>query len=372
MADAAMPPQHRALVLETVGAGLQLKTLPAPQAEAGSAIVRVLSAGVLSYHREIYGGQRQYSFPKPIVGGLSAIARIAAVGPDAVALQPGQLVFADCVIRARDDPDTVFLTAIHDGSKERSKKLMRDVWRDGVFAEYAKVPLENCIALDEARLCKELGYTANDLTYLYILLVAFGGLRDINVEPGESVVICPATGGFGGAGVQVAVAMGARVIAMGRNEKELARMKQHVVEGTPNASIETVKMTGDLEADTAALKAFGAVDAVLDFTPPFASKSTHLKSAIRALRRGGRCSLMGFPDAVDDLWNVVALNLTFKGKLMYEREDMVLFVKMLERGLFPKGKDFVDVKAFKLEDWKEALDVAAEHAGIGKLVVIEP
>ena len=366
-----LPSQYRALVLETLEEGFQVKRLSTQQPDTGSAIVQILSAGVLSYHREIYNGQRHYNFPKPIVGGISAIGRIAALGADAVALQPGQLVFADCVMRARDDPDSLFLTAIHEGMNDRSKKLIRDVWRDGMFAEYAKVPLENCIPLDEARLCKELGYTANDLMYLYILLVPFGGLRDIKLEPGETIVVCPATGGFGGAGVQVAVAMGARVIGMGRNDKELARLKEHVKKGTPGASVETVRMTGDLETDTTALQAFGTIDAVIDFTPPFACKSTHLKSAIRALRRGGRCSMMGYVEDVID-FSVMALNKTLKGKLMYEREDMLLFVKMMERGLFPKGKDFVDVKAFALEDWKEALDVAAEHIGVGKVVVIEP
>jgi threonine dehydrogenase-like Zn-dependent dehydrogenase len=367
----APPSHHQALVLETIGAGFQVKTLPTPQADPGSAIVQVLSAGVLSYHREIYNGGRHYDFPKPIVGGISAIARVMALGSDAVALQPGQLVFVDCVIRARDDPDSLFLTAIHEGMNDRSRRLMNGVWRDGMWAEYARMPLENCIPLNEQRLYQELGYKINDLAYLYLLLVGFGGLRDIKLEPGETVVVCPATGGFGGAGVQVAIAMGARVIAMGRNEIELARLKAHVKKGAPEASIETVKITGDLEKDTDALKAFGTIDAVIDFTPPVARKSTHLKSAVRALRRAGRCSMMGFAEDVIDV-NVIALDLTLKGKLMYERDDMVLFVKMLERGLFPKGADFVDAKTFGIEDWKEALDTAAEHTGIGRVVVIEP
>jgi hypothetical protein len=37
---------------------------------------------------------------------------------------------------------------------------------------------------------------------------------------------------------------------------------------------------------------------------------------------------------------------------MYEREDSVLFVKMLERGLFPQGKELVDPKVFKMGEWK--------------------
>lgn len=366
-----LPTHYRGLVIETLGADFEIKSLLMPKLDAGSAIVQVLSAAVLSYHRDIYNGQRHYDFPTPIVGGISAVGRIAAVGHDAVALHPGQLVFADCVMRARDDPDSLFLAAIHKGMSERSHKLSTEVWRDGMFAEYAKVPLENCIPLDEPRLCQGLGYTFKDLTYMYLLLVGFGGLRDIKVEPGETVVVCPATGGFGGSAVHVAVAMGARVIAMGRNEKELARMSALVKKGTPHASIETVKITGDLETDTKALEPFGTIDAVVDFTPPFASKSTHLKSVIKSLRRGGRCSLMGFSEDLFDI-KVVGFDITMKGKLMYDREDMVLFVKMMERGLFPRGKDFADPKAFAMEDWKEALDAAAEHIGIGKLVVIEP
>ena len=78
---------------------------------------------------------------------------------------------------------------------------MRNVWRDGVWAEYAKGPLENCVPLNEYRLRKELGYEIKDLAYLSYLLVSLGGLRDIGLEVVETVVICPATGGFGSVGV---------------------------------------------------------------------------------------------------------------------------------------------------------------------------
>jgi hypothetical protein len=81
---------------------------------------------------------------------------------------------------------------------------------------------------------------------------------------------------------------------------------------------------------------------------------------------------MGSGEYLTGLWTFVGGNITLKGKLMYEREDMLQFVKMLERGLFPKGKEFVHAKTFKLKDWKETLDVAAEHHGIGKVVVITP
>lgn len=57
---------------------------------------------------------------------------------------------------------------------------------------------------------------------------------------------------------------------------------------------------------------------------------------------------------------------------MYSREDMVQFVKMLERGRFPVRKNFVDNKTFELSEWKEAFDVAAKHTGLGKSVAFAP
>lgn len=371
-----IPAKQRGLVFEKVDKdleGVHIRSLPVPLPGEGSAVVRILGAGVISYQREIFTGVRDYDLPTPLVSGFSAVGRVVAVGSDTVVLEPGMLVFVDCIIRGRDDQDAVIMSANSDGFNERSKKLMRDVWRNGTFAEYSKVPLENCIQLDENRLCGDLGYSAQDLVYMAYLLVGFGGLRDIKLEPGETIVICPATGGFGGAAVLVAIAMGARVIALGRNEKELMRLKAQVNISGHGNFIETVRITGDEEKATTTLRDFGSIDAILDLSPPAAAQSTYLNSAIAALRRKGRASLMGgFPRGPGVEWKVISEDITLKGKFMYEREDVLLMVKMLERGLFPKKQDFVDVKVFGLDDWKNALDTAADFTGIGRFVVIAP
>lgn len=168
--------------------------------------------------------------------------------------------------------------------------------------------------------------------------------------------------------MQVAAAMGARVMAMGRNENELARLKSLVA---GSATVETVGITGEEAADTAALKVFGVIYAVLDLLPQGA-KSNHLHSAVGTLRRGGRVSVMGFSDFPVGSWKVVSDDISFRGKLMYEREDIVSFLKMLESGLFPTRQNFVKVKTFELEKWKEAFDEAAVYAGAGKLVALTP
>jgi threonine dehydrogenase-like Zn-dependent dehydrogenase len=81
---------------------------------------------------------------------------------------------------------------------------------------------------------------------------------------------------------------------------------------------------------------------------------------------------MGFVEQPVVPWTFVGKNITVKGKLMYGRDDILQFVKMLEGRLFPRGGGFVDTKPFPLENWKAGLDAAAEHRGIGKHVVFIP
>lgn len=304
------PEQHSALVLENRDAGFVLKKLPTPQPDPGSAIVRIDAAGILPYHLNVI---RHYPIPIPLVGGFSAIGHIVATGSDAVTLKPGHLVYIDCVIHARDNPDVFFLSAIIEGFTDESKHLMRHAWRDGSFAEYMKVPLENCIQMNETRLCKELAYSIPELMYMAYLLVPYGGLKDIEILPGESLVVCPATGSYGGAAVQVALAMGARVIAVGRSEEKLEKLKEHVVKASHGADLETFIVKGDEDEDLVGLRAFGTIDAVLDLTPPSAASSPHTKSAIRALRRGGRVSLMGSTQNIGAS-EILTNNIALKGK----------------------------------------------------------
>ena len=290
-----LPETMKALVLKSTSEPPTIETVPTPQPTLGSAVVRVLAASVISYIRDIYNGKRNYAFCMPLIPGTSAIGRVVAVGPDSTKLNPGDLVFCDSTIRSRDDPSDVFLTAITQGQTEGSAKLMRDVFRDGAYAEYYRAPLENLVVFDEKRLTSPrneggLGYSIEQLGFVASLGVAYGGLRDIELKAGQTVVVAPATGPFGGGAVVVALAMGARVIAMGRNKESLANIKKKV--SYPDR-VETVPITGDMMADCNELKKHGQIDAYYDIGPPEAHASTHIKSCILALRHSARISFMG-------------------------------------------------------------------------------
>lgn len=208
--------------------------------------------------------------------------------------------------------------------------------------------------------------------YSSTLLVPYGGLRDINLQAGETVIVAPATGPFGGAAVVVALAMGANVIAMGRNTSSLANMEERI--GQPGR-LKTVPITNDMEADLAAIlkAAGGEIDAYFDIGPREAVTSTHFTSAILALRQAGRVSLMGgyLHDVPNPYFPIVRKNIRIQGKWMYERSDIRDFFKLLNTGLL--DLNICEVKGeYGLDSFKEAWDEAAETAGFARVTVMKP
>ncbi len=372
----SLPQTHRALIQDVYAEPPTVKHVPVPQPHPGAVVLKVLSAPVISYMRDIYNGTRQYPYPVPLALGTSAIAHVAAVPDDATFLKPGMLVLYDSLIRSRDKPSHLFLHAIYEGFTEGSKRLFRECWRDGSYAEYVKVPLENVFPVDEERLLGKredggLGYDVDDLSPFLGMLVPYGGLRDVGLSAGETVIVAPATGGFGGMAVKVALAMGAgKVVAMGRNEGQLKKVME---EG--EGRVVGVKMTGNWEEELKELQKHGEADVFFDISPPQGWESSHFKAGILAVRAKGRVSLMGgqVNDVKLPIRKVMHENLTLKGTWMYTREQILELLKIMESGVLKmaNGDSMMCKGKFGLDDWKEAFDVAAEVGGNG-FVILKP
>ncbi|KAJ5595313.1 uncharacterized protein N7459_001521 [Penicillium hispanicum] len=221
-----------------------------------------------------------------------------------------------------------------------------------------------------------MGYTINDLCLMPVCLVPFGGLSEIDVRPGEVIIIAPATGRYGGVAVLVALAMGATVIAAGRNAAAL----ENLVKIHSTARLRTVRLTEDASRNTELFReAAGTskgVDAYIDFSPPAACGSTLFPAAVGALRPFGRCALMGgMPGTIEIPYlDVMLKSLRIQGRFMYGRLHIQRMVQMMESGLLPLGKKagIHHTEEYGLEAINDALDAAGKLTGWGRHVVLKP
>ncbi|MCJ1370774.1 hypothetical protein MMC20_001987 [Loxospora ochrophaea] len=365
------PSTCKALICHEVGQPLKFESIPTPDAIPGSVVVRVLTSIVPGNLKDVMSGAVPFlKFPTPMIPGSRCVGRVAAIGPDTTSLPLGQLVLVEPFIRARDDPNVQILWAVHQGPSPASEKLMKDAWLNGCYADYTRVPLENCYALNEKTFLGSpaeggLGYSVADLTYLSAQVITYGGLRSIDLKAGETIIVAPATGAVSSTAVEVASAMGARVIAMSRNLDGLQRIAKN------NPRVHIVQTKGDVEEDAKALQQFGTIDAYIDISPPV--NTTHVRSCLMALKQYGRASLMGViqNDLPISYSTMVMKSLTIRGQHMYEREDVRGIIKLAESGLLKLGKsagvDFIG--EFPLEEWEQAFNLAADNNKAGKGVL---
>lgn len=365
-----LPKSYKGLHFTSTSVPPEVTSFPTPTVDVGSVIVKPLYCWIPSYVNEVYvnNNPRQYPLPFPGVGGTNAVGRVVAVPPDAARLKVGDLVIVDPTIHPRDDPGQVMLLALVAPSGEM-QALARDVWTHGTWAELVKAPLESVHRFDEAALQKH-GVQPRDLVSVGQMAIPYGGLRDVNLTAGETILISPATGIFGGAAVHVALAMGARVIAMGRNEAVLGELRN-----LAPGRVETVKLSGSWQTDHAEIAKFGPVDVFLDLTPQTATNTDHIRAGLLSLRYGGRVSLMsGVSEVAIPPAFLQAMGVTIRATMMCTWKQEEDLVKLVQTGVLKLGeKAGLKIQgAFKMEEFVEAFELAGKESRAGRCVVFTP
>ncbi|KAK6603238.1 isopropanol dehydrogenase [Botrytis cinerea] len=352
--DFPLPASMRALHAEAQGQPLTVKTVATPQPGPGSLVVKVLAVSIEPDIQELIDGKIPYLYtPTPFTPCGRAVGRVAAIGPDTTTLSIGQLVTIEPFVRGRDNSDVKALWGLGVFGEDPKAKKLIEFWRDGSLAEYVKTPLENVYALNEKRLLGSpaeggLGYSLGDLSLLARYLVPYGGFRGIDLKAGETVIVAPATGLFSSAAVELASAMGARVIAVGRNLSKLQKL------AAANERVEIVQTSGNFEEDLAKTKALGPIDAYMDLLR---------KSVIDGVTTND----------IDIPYMIAVMNnLTIRGQYMYEREDVKGLIKLVESGLLKLGKvgGMEIVGEFSIEQWDEGIKAVAQNSEPGKMAVM--
>ncbi|MCP5073764.1 MAG: alcohol dehydrogenase catalytic domain-containing protein, partial [Rhodobacteraceae bacterium] len=144
-------------------------------------------------------GGAPISFPR--IQGADVCGEIVGVGDGVDAARIGERVITDGWLRDPSEPENMDKTGYF-GSE-----------RDGGFAEYTTTPSQNAIAIQSALSDAELA------TFSCSYSTAEGMLSRAAVTAADTVLVPGASGGVGGALVQLAKRRGARVIAMASKAK---------------------------------------------------------------------------------------------------------------------------------------------------------
>ena len=121
---------------------LRFEDVETPKPAADGVLVRIEAGMVLSYMGRVLSGAAPYSLPPlPFVPGTNAVGRVIATGTNVTNVAPGDRVFLSPHLRG-DVPDAeppqilIGLTATVTTDAALALQVR---WRDGVFAEIARI-----------------------------------------------------------------------------------------------------------------------------------------------------------------------------------------------------------------------------------------
>ncbi|MEO0360828.1 MAG: zinc-binding dehydrogenase, partial [Pseudomonadota bacterium] len=244
-------------------------------------------------------GGAPIAFPR--IQGADVCGEIVGVGAGVDAARIGERVITDAWLRDPADTDDIDKTGYF-GSE-----------RDGGFAEFATTPAVNAIPVDSPYSDAELA------TFSCSYSTAEGMLTRAGVDASDTVLVPGASGGVGGALVQLAKRRGARVVAMASEAK-------HADVAALGADRVLPRAPANLRDALGGEKITVVSDVV---------GGPYWPQLIDVLERGGRYACSGAiagPMVELDLRTLYLRDLTFAGSTVVAPEVMRNIVRYIEAG----------------------------------------
>src|SRR5580693_7379898 len=282
--------------------GLQIESVPVPEVGHGDVLVRVKAASICGTDLHIYGWDRwsQARIKPPVTLGHEFCGVVERVGADVTAVQPGDFVSAEMHVNC-GHCHQCRLGEAHICPNVR----VIGIDQDGAFAEFVKIPAGNIWKLDPeiperyAAILDPLGNAVHT-----VLAGTIAG----------QTVLVTGCGPIGLMSIAVAKACGSStVFATETNEHRRAMAKKMGADVVLNPAAEDA--VARILADTNGT----GVDALLEMS----GNPTAIQQGFKALRAGGRASLLGIPtenvplDLVNDVIFKGATVQGIYGRRMY-------------------------------------------------------
>lgn len=308
---------------------LTLDQMPIPEPGKGEVLIDVQAAGVNFPDLLTVQGKYQFKPPLPFIAGTEVAGIVSAVGESVSKRQVG---------------DKVIATTQMGGFAEQC-----------IASEYATIEMGNSMSFPQAA-----GFSVTYGTSYYALK------QRANLQAGETVLVLGAAGGVGIATIQIAKAMGAKVIAAASSEEKLDFACQAGADMRINYSTEPLKdkikeLTGGNGADVI-------------YDPVGGDLS---EQAFRGIAWDGRFLVIGFASGPIP---AIPLNLSllkgasmigvFWGSWMAREPQQAMqnfkeLIDMIDGGQFSP----LVTEVYDLDDYQTALASISERRAKGKVIL---
>jgi len=322
---------------------------PVPQIGTKEVLVKVAACGVCRTDLEYLKVEGVTPKPPPIILGHEPSGIVEAVGDAVRGLNVGARVIvvpsAPCLacVNCQDGRENLCLNMVTIGAD-----------RDGAFAEYVAAPEQAVFSLPDELPLEESAVITDAVASSY------HAVYDIaKIQRGDTVVIYGASGGLGMVCVQLAHALGATVIGVGRkkwkleNARELGASVILSTEEVDRVSREVKRITG------------GGADISIDVT----GIPSMMEEAVKGSKAGGKVVELGFSFHKFELeinrlmWN----ELKVMGSKNYNIKDMPVILGLVQKGVVSLEK--LVSHRFKLHEVNEAYQML-ERGELLRAVVV--
>ncbi len=326
---------------------LKLEEVATPQPGPGEVRVRILAAALNHLDLWVRRGVPGHAFPLPLIPGSDGVGEVAAVGRDVSRVAAGDRVIVSpgfgcggCEACLRGEES---LCPHH--------RILGET-RDGTCAEAIVVPA-TCLHIIPSGL-EPLEAAALPLVLMTTWRMLIQRAR---MRPGETVLVQAGGSGIGSTAIQIARALGCRVLTtVGSPEKaDLARQL--------GADEVILYRQADVAREVRRLTDKQGVDIVVEHT----GEATW-EGSVRALRRGGRlvtCGATTGAAAGIDLRVLFFKQISLLGSTMGSRADLEEALRLVRRGAL---RPVID-RSFPLAHLPEAHRYLEERRAFGKVTL---
>lgn len=338
-----------AYILEEYNAPLIKRQVPEPEIGDQDVLVRVRANGLCATDLKLIAGHIP-TIKLPHIMGHEVSGEVVEVGSEVRHLRPGDQVVVHIYIGCG------LCFFCRTGRENLCPQVQRIGFEiPGGFSEYLKVPARNAFPVASHVSLEQASILSGSLA------TAYHGLKHKGQIQLGDVVVIVGIGGLGIHAVQLATALGGRVIASSHAEDKLQAARDYGAFTTINSSNE------DLISSVLDITDGEGADVVAEFVAG-GSLPDILSQGLKCLRPGGRLVVVGYQYGQElhvDTAELVYGQWEIYGTRSSTKQDLVEVIELVEAGVV---KPIVS-ETFPIEEIADAIDDLEHNPPMGRIVI---